>query len=1578
MAYFEDDITPADVDYIFNEKPYQKPVDVREQFYADIAARQPGVYQQMQNEAAIGITTTQERVSQDVLNQRRQDLGKTFHQELIAAPVEDAQTVVDKYREQADKPLTMREVFYEQQNIPLKDDLELARNLLSGTSAAIPTDLFSTARGEARMLAIQSDPSIALLPQTEQEMLGFNMLDKAGQDRFLQEDKDVGKARAGFLRSIPAFTMAWMSQAAKDVTGDQNFLYGNAVEALAKHIYYSYDKQKAAEDVITSVRKHSGILGENDFDVASTLDLINDYIGKIDQGTEEDFTSKMQGLLLNGFGLLDMVPDFIPNFNKAVKATKANGAVEPLAKDVGTVLGDVAAHDKQAGDTLAAIALQEPSGKGAEVLGTSKEKLATNSVPGFEYDGLRVAGSDATKQLQENISVAIKTAEDITPASLYQFVDATKQQQELKGVLTQLPDNGHLPPYQSDLSLSVFQKSDDGFLRYGSVYGKSDGSSFTSIEEASAASDAIRAQFGAGPFETTGITLLQRVGNTNTWEKAVAGSGSTEFKVQLDVKQKMRWETDHVIPEKAVTPALFATRYFQNIHATLSEDYVAALTVANERASKLYSDIMRINEPMARLNEFKKQPVLKAIVDGGEQEKVFTDAELVNLYKLDGDQIHAYHSERAMWDTIHYIKNREEYTTKLSEGYVRIKADLPDGTQSVDAMGKAVDLNNFTGVEKVVAVVDGNVQVINKTDTDQFLREGYQAYALADTYTLPGDARYKFMLAKPSEHIQPLPERILPYRTGYYYKINKGKYFVEKEFTGELNGVKHSFKRAVAIADSPGAAQKAVDAGVGDSFKVDENIVNNHDFANWIEVNTPTTGYWYTKRQPQMPTYSIDLQGNLQRVTSKSEDPIAAAEAAAAKVSNFVAWRDTIQTYEQLHKNTYPELWTSDGARSLYLGTQAADNTPRVRAANAMFDHITSLTSYASRVDSTWNNWMVSADRLFSNHRLGEHTSKLFLDAGVKANPSRLLTSGVYYTQVVSAPFRQFLLNIMTPTLYAGIAPKTWARSIKDAYLVYAKLTGGHLPLRSVQISNSLRMAGKGADDIEDLAKHFVSTGKVETVDSHIQAHNEMLKMFKGGSGSKTEALFRESTKPLKKVINTIREQGVVKGELFNRVFSFVFAKNMLEAERGALRGHWSEKVNLEKISNKANQLGLDMTKVGAYEYQTGLVRPLTQFLGVMQQALAVLVPRIPGIVRGNRAYDGKRAAVLLGLLSLWGAQGLPFSPDELIDGYLKQQLQDKGIDLSVLDSGALYALHEILLRGALGAAMAEGVRLAVGQEETVTSEISNTISPVAAGANPFIERLINSEGSLLELLAGPSLNLVNNVSIAAKSTRLLLHGYKTEELSLEKLKDIAVTWAAILPSMSNFMQATASIKYEKEIGAYFDFNKKDARLTSNLGEQLVKAFTSIKPHTEQTYYDILKTNKGMEDSAKQDKDVIKRLWLNIATDEALTFDQKVDKIATISTGLSSNQIYNNYILDSLRIDLVNDPTLNPIINTFIKDKLIKSAPEAVESTKKELQRFFAGNPLLPKEEQLKLYNLVETYAEDANKAIEIYNATTD
>ena len=113
----------------------------------------------------------------------------------------------------------------------------------------------------------------------------------------------------------------------------------------------------------------------------------------------------------------------------------------------------------------------------------------------------------------------------------------------------------------------------------------------------------------------------------------------------------------------------------------------------------------------------------------------------------------------------------------------------------------------------------------------------------------------------------------------------------------------------MAIADSPAAENAAIKAGVGDSFKVDENLVNHYDFANWIEVNTPSTGYWYSKRQPQMPTYSLGIMGDLQRVTSKSEDPIASLEAAAAKVSNFVAWKDTIKTYEQLHKNTYPELF---------------------------------------------------------------------------------------------------------------------------------------------------------------------------------------------------------------------------------------------------------------------------------------------------------------------------------------------------------------------------------------------------------------------------------------------------------------------------------------------------------------------------------------------------------------------------------------------------------------------------------------------------------------------------------------------
>lgn len=1581
MSYFGDEVTQADVDYIFNDKPYRPVVDLREQFYADLATRQPQAYRRMQDEAAVGVDTTYQTLTADATSERKMALNKGLQSALLAAPVEEAQGIVDSFSDKANQPLTMREMFFEQQGIELKDDLEVARNLLSETSAKIPTNLInrSKARATTSQIGAGADPG-SLIAEAGREQDYFEGSDKPGQQAFIQEEQDIASAQGGLIRSMPAFTMAWMSQAAKEVTGEQSYLYGNAVEALAAHIYYSPDRAKATEAVITSVRKHSGLLGENEFDVASTLDLVNDYVGKIDEGTTEEWGAKLQNFMLNTFAIIDFVPDWVPNFNKTIKTAKANSAAAPLGRGIDTPLGDIAANDKAAGDILASAVLQEPSGQAGNVLGVTKEQAAINSVPGFEYDGLRVAGQDGTKDLKDNVAVALATAEDITPASLYQFVDAAKQEKQLEGVLTQLPKDGQLPPYQSDLTLSVFKKSDDGFLRYGSVYGKADGSSFASYDEALAASQGIRQQFGAGPFETEGVTVLERVGSGNTWSTIQgAPTEGAEFKVQLDVKQRMRWDTDHVIPEEAVTPALFGTRYFQNVHSTLSSDYVTALTVSNERASRLQSDILRINEPMFKLNEFKKQGVLKAIVDGGEQERVFNDTELVAMYKLDQDQIHAYHSERAMWDVIHQIKNKEEYTTKLSEGYVRLKSDADDGTQAIDTMGKAVDLSNFTGVEKVAVIDRGQVTVVTRAEADQFKQQGYQAYALADVHNAAGNKRYKFMMAKPTEHVQPLPEQMLPYRKGYYYKINKGKYFIEEEFPGELNGVAHSFKSAVAIADSPAAAEMAVKQGIGTGYKVDENLVNNHDFANWIEINTPTTGYWYSARQPQMPTYSVDMANQLQRVTSKSEDPLSAAEAAAAKVSNFVAWRDTIKTYEQLHKNTYPELWTSDGARSLYLGTQAADNTARVRAANAMFEHMTSLTGYASQVDATWNNWMVSMDKLFSNHRLGQHTSKLFLDAGVKANPARLLTSGTYYTQVVSAPFRQFLLNIMTPTLYAGVAPVTWAKSIKEAYFVYAKLTGGHLPLRSVQIDNALRTTGGVVDDITEVARQFVKTGKTETVDSHVQLHNEMLKAFKGGSDTKAEALFRESVKPLNKAVSFVREQGVVKGELFNKVFSFVFSKNMLQADKKVpLKGNWYDKANLERISNKANQLGLDMTKVGAYAYQGGLARPLTQFLGVMHQAMGVLVPKIPGVVRGNRAYDGKRAAVLLGLFSLWGAQGLPFSPDELINGVLRQQLEDNGIDLSVLDNGTSYALMEILLRGALGASFAEVMRLATGQEESVTSEFSGVISPVASGANPFVERLLTSEGTLLELLAGPSLNFVNNVSAAATSTRLLMYGYKPDELSLEKLKDIAVTWAGILPSFSNYMQASASIKYKQVVDDYYSFSKKDVRLQSNMGEQLIKAFVGIKPGNEQTFYDMLGDNKKMEEAAKQDVNVIKGMWLRIATDNTLTDEQKQAKIAGISSVLSHNQLYNNKILDTLAVELVNDNTLEPIVTAFITKNLLDTPEKSITATERELDRFFLGHPLVPKETQIKIREMVKTYAEDARAAIELNNATTN
>lgn len=1555
MPYFDDEITQQDIDYIFEAKPYVQPVDHREQFFAAIAARRPDAYQAMQQDNDLGVDTTYRSIVAEAEQERLSKISEDMQQELITEPVDNAKQVVDKYAAKANQKLSMRDYYFESQNIPQHADLEAARNILTEHAASIPTALSpdqKPANSSMDVLSASTPYAMTTLPGEGVETI--------------EESKNIGKAQLGLLRTLPAFSMAWSAQAAKEVTGEQSFLYGNAVEALANHIYYSVDRAKAAEDVVASVRKHSGLLAENEFEVASMLELINEYIGKIDEGTTEDFGAKFQSLMLNTFAVLDMVPDFVPGMHKTVKANKV---VEPLGKDIGKPLGDIAAHDKQAGDTLAAVVLQEPSGNAAAVLGTTKEQVAINAVPGFEHDGLRVAGQAATNKLEEDVAIALNTAADSTPASLLKFVDADKQQKELVGILQ---------TEQMDTTLSVFKKSDDGNLRYGAVYGQSDGSAFADFDSALAASGRIRDQYAAGPFETEGVSILAKVGNGNTWQvvdKPVADA--TAYKVQLDVKQRMRWDTDSAIPSEVISPALIGTRYFQNIHATLASDYVVPLTASAEYAAKLQSDILKINEPLLKMNEFKKQGVVKAIMDGGEQERVFSDVELEAIYKLDKDQINAYHHERAMWDTIHHIKNREEYTSKLAEGYVRLQAVDEAKTPVVDLMGKAVDLKNFTGVEQVAMIDSSGVKVLSKAEAEALQGQGYQAYALADTYELPGDKRYKFIMAKPAEHVKPLPEQMLPYRKGYYYKINKGKYFIEKEFSGELNGVKHSFKRAVAIVDSPGAAEAAVKAGIGNSYKVDENIVNNHDFSNWIEINTPTTGYWYSKRQPQMPTYTLGLDGKLQRITSTSEDPIAAAEAAAAKVANFVSWRDTIKVYEQLHKNTYPELWTSDGARSLYLGTQMADNSPRIRAANAMFEHMTSLTSYASKVDGTWNNWMVAADRLFSNHRLGAHTSKLFLDAGVKANPARVLTSGVYYTQVASAPFRQFLLNVMTPTVYAGVAPRTWAKSLKEAYLVYAKLTGGHLPLRSVQINNSFRQAKGQLGDLDEVVRQFVKTGKLETVDSHAQLHNEMLKMYKGAADTKAGALFRETTKPLQKAVNFVRQQGVVKGELFNKVFSFVFAKNMHLADKRT-KGLWYEKANLEAISNKANQLGLDMTKVGAYEYQAGLMRPLTQFLGVMHQAMSILVPRIPGIVRGNRAYDGKRAAVLLGLLTLWGAQGLPFSPDEELAGFIKQQLKDRGIDLSVLDQGATRALYSILLQGVLGTAIAETMRVIAQQDAPVQSEISATISPVASGANPFVERLITAEGNMLELLAGPSLTMIKNFKEAATGTRLMFYGYKPEELTTEKLKDMVQVWSGILPSMSNFMQATVSISYREKIDEYYNFNKREGKVSTNLGEQLLKAFVGIKPTAEQPYYEMLKDNKALEESAKQDLAALKGLYVRVAADEALTRDQKLDKIAKVSSVLSNNRLYNNKILDSLRIDLVNDDSMEQVVTAFIKGSLIDTPEKSIESTKRELERFFLGHQFTNKADQQAILDLVDTYARDAKAATELLDAETN
>lgn len=1571
MSYFNDEPTQEDVDFIFNNKDSAATgaASPNDQFYAELAARRPEAWAAMKSEQPFNTRATYDTLAKDVTAQRTSALAEKLKTELLTNNTQDPKEIIASYQDKAKQPITMRQAFLEQQGLDSPDDLNIARQLLTDAITSRPTELVHKKEADGTVGVVNDGTPEGAIRAAEAENSYYESLSPSEKEKYRADAKRAAKAQLGFARSLFAYDLAWMSQAANDVTGKQSFLYGNAVEALAMHIVQNKDKKKAAQEVIDSVIKHSGLVAENDFNVANTLDLILNAVDDIDKGDTESLKYKLHNLMLNVFGVLDFVPDYVPKMNGAVKTANANHAVKILDKDLTNPLADIAAHDVDTGAKLAAAAIQDPTGKAAETLGTSKESLAINSMPGFEVDNARVRGFNSTdnlpvknEPLDGKVKMALTTADEITPSTLYNFVDETKQLDELK------TDAG-LTGYKADISLGVMGKSDDGHLRYGAVYGKSDDTGFSSFEEATKAGEDLAQGVAKNPYDVEGVEVIGRVGNGNTWEKVTGNTKNiTEYKVQLNLRQKMRWETDMVLGGDDVQPALFGTRYFQNIHATISSDYVEPLTAAHERAALLKSDILKVNEPFSKLNELKKRKVLNAIAAGGVEEKVFTDTELIARFGLDSDGIAAYRSERATWDTIYHIKNKIERDSKVSEGYLGVTVKDKSGKVTLETMAKPVDIAHYSDLKTALIADLNGVRAVGRREIDDAIQKGFQLYKSVEPTAIGSDA-YRFMLTH-SDNAGALPRRVLPYREGYYYKVNKGKYFIEKEFKRTVDGVPETYKKAIAIADSPGAAKAAVKAKLGESYKVDENIVNDHDFSTWSEINSPTTGYWYSKRNPQMPAYSLDKQGKLKIIAAEAEDPVVALDTAVKKVSTFVAWRDTIATYEKLHKNTYPELWVHQGQRSVYIGHSVADNTARVRAANAMFDHLTSLLGAASKTDAQWNNLMVSLDRLFSNHRYGRYTSKLFLDAGVKANPARLLTAGVYYTMVASAPFRQFLLNIMTPTIHLGLHPRVWGKSIMESYLVYAKLTGGHLPLRRIQVDNAFRSARPLIGDVNETTRQFVRTGKIETLDSNAQLHNEMLKMFTGGASSDTGAVLRETIKPLKKGFNYIKEQGVVKGELFNKIFTFVIAKNKLkEAHNGA--NIWT-KANLEKISNEANRLSLDPTPLGAYAYQEGLVRPLTQFLGVMHQAMAMITPNIPGIVRGNRAFDGRKAAVLLGLLATWGSQGLPFSPDELIDGYLKEALVAKGIDLSVLDKGSLYALHQLLLKGAFGVAIAETMRVIAGQDEPVQSRFSEAISPVSGGTNPFVERLLTSEGTLLELLSGPSLSLVNNVADAAKSTRLLLYGYQPEELSVDKLTDIASTWGAIVPSLSKFMQASSAIKYEKIAGDYFTINKTGTTTQSNLGEQLSKAIWGVTPTGDQGYFDLLKGNKEMEESSQEDLKALKRIWVQVATDDALTEDEKFNKITAISTVLSDNQLYNNYILDKLRIDLVNDQELNSAVSKFIKNKLLDTPAKSLDSTRQELERFFLSHPIVPKETQDQLLELIRAQTVDAEEALKI------
>jgi hypothetical protein len=915
------------------------------------------------------------------------------------------------------------------------------------------------------------------------------------------------------------------------------------------------------------------------------------------------------------------------------------------------------------------------------------------------------------------------------------------------------------------------------------------------------------------------------------------------------------------------------------------------------------------------------QDALKAVELGGKEERVLKKSDFI-AKGWDGRAWDKYQTLVRTFDAMFMLNDRRLRNSLRRENFQHLQSS--DGLWN--GFVKRVDPFVVRGsVSEMYDPVTRSIRTVDPDYIDDLYAHGGYAGRLkyAESQKVQGGSKtvdYAIIDPRNGQLPRALPSRVLRKIPGYYPRIYKDKFFVQRTLKSGANTTRNGSRVANRNLepDTIGTAKsrKDAEATVARMLADDPDGIYDYTFKLSDDLDTSTrSGAELDLARNNGQLFFSERGEHLKNLTSGLEsdilDPLESIAATARKISKTYAMEPYLRSAEAEFVRRYGdtvllpnpvtgklEVPQLDQIDALIQSRGNAALDAEVASAKARARHHNFQKGVVGTVERNWRGAMMYLASHFDNITGGRSSRLLLNDRVLNNDPSRVMRSLGFQAFIVYNPLRQLFMQGAQSLYLAGVDPGyVFGKMYRDGVAVTMQALAARNG-RQTNIASVAKKLGVDNKEAEAVVDAVVKSGVLDSVDAHQFVNNGLRSVL--GRESVPVAAVSSLSRNLKAV-------GFGLGEQVNLTNSWMVAYRKLK-NSGAIKGAQSIE-DRARISSLARDYALSMTTSGALAYQRGYLSMMLQFMSFSHKAWLGVLPEFLG---GNKAFSSaQKAKIFASQVALFGATGAGFTG--LAQWGIENFYKGDPLDPDSADKVAQ------LMAGGLVDYSFNRLLESITEEEGAGVSVSGSIAPLNDPLFTVRDVLVDvfrGETDVAAAFLGPSSSVVSKIQKATEATVGVM---RVSDGTLQDIGDKLEPWLEIASGYSNYTKARFAAKH----GGFDVGNQGLPVISATSQEAFMKGLFGTQTYAEIDFFGHLDISK---ESAKR----------RIREDARITYNNLNRALLNISPNLGPDERAEE-ILEVIRYNNVIHSGYSDAEVDILRQEFIRLSNNAIDTGEEDL-----------------------------------------